>query len=367
MSRQADRISASDLLVIGLGATGRLALDAAQETGGNATGIDLIPHTEGGGVDGCEYSVRAWAIFADGTVAYSSHGESWVSTPKAIIIATGGLDLPLPLPGWELPGATGAYRACQMLEDGADVVVLRGPHAGLGNRTPDLSRFNIVKDYSLEDGAPVAIHGTMAVESVQIGDTVTETHHVLLDNGLQPENSLARMTGLPTHFSAAAGGDVIVTGAVIAAQGTLLSVVGDAAGISGDDEATFTAASETGRMLAEAILGGPIPVSIPKRRPPWPEGGVPLLPSQTTDATLVCPDEGITVGMVRDAIARGASSVNDVKRRTRAAMAICQGRDCLWTIRALLAEAGRAHSVPMTARPPVVGITLGELAGLYHH
>lgn len=367
MSRPADRISASDLLVIGLGATGRLALDAARDAGANATGIDRIPPTEDGCGDDCEYNVRAWAIFADGTIACSSHDESWVSTPKAIIIATGGLDLPLPLPGWELPGVTGAYRACQVLENGANVVVLRGPHASLGNRTPDLSRFNIVKDYSLADGAPVSVHGTLAVESVQIGDTMTDTHHVLLDNGLQPENSLARMTGLPTHFSAVAGGDVIVTGSVIAAQGTLLSVVGDAAGISGVDDATFTAASQTGRMLAEAILGGPIPVSIPKRRPPWPEGGVPLLPSQTTDTTLVCPDEGITVGMIREAIARGASTVNDVKRRTRAAMAICQGRDCLWTIRALLAEAGRPHSVPMTARPPVVGITVGELAALYHH
>jgi NAD(P)H-nitrite reductase large subunit len=89
-----------------------------------------------------------------------------------------------------------------------------------------------------------------------------------------------------------------------------------------------------------------------------------MLPKQATDATLICPDEGVTIGMVREAIARGATTVNDVKRRTRAAMATCQGRDCLWSIRALLAEAGRDWETPMTARPPATGITVGELAGL---
>lgn len=352
--------------MVGLGATGTVALDAARDAGVNATGIDLAPRSEHGCVDGCEYGVRAWAIFSDGTVACSSDDESWVSTPKAVIIATGGIDLPLPLPGWELPGAIAAYHASRVLDDGADVVVMRGPHSGLGGRAPDLSRFNILEDHDLAVGAPVTIDGDRAVESVTIGDATVRTRHVLLDNGLQPDNTLARMTGLPTLFSAFAGGDVIVTGSVIAAQGTLLSVVGDAAGISSDDDATFAAAADTGLRLAEAIHGGPIPVSIPKARPPWEPYGTPLLPSQTTDATLVCPDEGITAGMVRDAISRGATTVNDVKRRTRAAMATCQGRDCLWTIRALLSESGRSYATPMTARPPVVGITTGELAALYH-
>jgi hypothetical protein len=45
-------------------------------------------------------------------------------------------------------------------------------------------------------------------------------------------------------------------------------------------------------------------------------------------------------------------------------MAVCQGRDCLWSIRALLAEADRAWTVPMTARPPATGISVEELAEL---
>lgn len=365
MPEQGKQPSAPDLLVIGLGATGTIALDAATREGVNAIGVDCKSARGSERIDGCQYNTRVWGIFSDGTVAWSTDGASHLIAPKMVVIATGAIDLPLPLPGWQLPGVVGAHRASRLLEDGANVVVLRGPHAELGNRVPDLSRFNILTDVDLAGGDPIVIAGTQAVEAIRIGDTQIATRRVLLDNGLQPENMLARMAGLPSLFSADAGGDVIETGSVIAAsQGTLLSVVGDAAGISGDEDVTTIAARETGRLLADAIHGGPIPVSIPKGRPAWRPGGTPTLPRQTTDGTLVCPDENVTVGMVRDAIARGATTVNDVKRRTRAAMAVCQGRDCLWTIRALLAESGRSVTTPMTARAPITDLTLGELASL---
>ena len=364
MPKTGDSLSSLDVMVIGLGSTGRIALQAAREAGVNAAGIDLLPPPPAGGIDGCHYETRAWGVFPDGTVVCASPDWSGRSDAKAIIIATGGIDLPLPLPGWELSGVTGACQAARTVDAGTEVAVIRGPHAGLGGRSADLDRFNVVLDYDLAGGEPVSISGTNAVESITIGDTTTPVRHVLLDNGLQPENTLARMTGLPTVFSASAGGDAIVTGSVIAAQGTLMSIVGDAAGISDNDEVTARAAHDTGRLLAESIIGGPIPVSIPSRRPDWPTGGMPILPSQTTDSTLLCPDEGITVGMVREAIQRGATTVNDVKRRTRAAMAACQGRDCLWTIRALLAQNNRSYMTPMTARPPVTGITVGELSAL---
>ncbi len=364
MSNLTENLTSPDVLVVGLGTTGRIALDAAREVGFNAVGIDRSSPPTSGGVERCFYNTRAWGVFPDGTVVCASPVWNQRCHAGAIIIATGGIDLPLPIPGWHLNGVIGAWRGARSLEAGTEVVVLRGPHAGLGGRAPDLSHLTIVADTSLASGSPVVINGEGTVRSVTIGENIVRTSVVLLDNGLQPENVLARMTGLPTLFSASAGGDVIVPGSVIAAQGTLLSVVGDAAGISNDEEATNTAAYETGRLLAERTRGGPIPVSIPRCRPPWEPGGFPELPRQTTDDTLACPDEGITIGMVREAIAHGATTVNDVKRRTRAAMAVCQGRDCLWTIRALLAEAERAYATPMTARPPVVGITVGELAAL---
>lgn len=357
---------APDLLVIGLGTTGAMALHAAREAGATAMGVDLSLAPPVGAIAGCQYGTRVWGVFTDGTVVWTNEDGTTRCSTRAIIVATGGIDLPLPLPGWQLVGVTGAFRASRLLEDGTDVAVIRGPHAGLGGRSPDLGRFRVLMDYELNDGSPVSFTGTTAVESATIDASLIATRHVLLDNGLQPENALARMAGVPSSFSTRAGGDVVNPGSVIAASGTLISVVGNATGIGGDDDAMHQEAVATAQMLARSGHGGHIQVSMPNARPPWQSGRHPVLPIQSTDSTLICPDEGVTIGMVREAIARGATTVNDVKRRTRASMAVCQGRDCVWSIRALLAEANRDDQTPMTPRPPITGITLGELAALHN-
>jgi bacterioferritin-associated ferredoxin len=308
--------------------------------------------------------IRAWGIFGDGTVACSSGPRALRLKPRAIIVATGATDLPLPLPGWEREGVDGAFAGSATLPDGTPVVVVRGPHAGVAGREPDLEHLDVVADIDLSSSGPVTIDGGDRVSSVTVDGHTVATSRVLLNNGLQPENVLARMAGAPTVFSAEAGGDAIPPGAIVALQGALLTVVGDAAGIARDRETAQAGAQRAGARLAEVILGGPIPVSVADAAPEWPRGGTPSLPAQAMDDTLLCPEEGVTIGMVREAIARGATTVNDVKRRTRAAMGTCQGRDCLWSIRALLAEAGRSWETPMTARPPATGITVAELAGL---
>jgi bacterioferritin-associated ferredoxin len=347
-----------------MGATGATAVAAARELGANAIGLDLLPARSDGGVEGARYSARCWGIFGDGTIACSTDAGALRIRPRAVIVATGATDLPLPLPGWERAGVSGAFAGSRALPAGTRVVVLRGPHAGLADRHPDLSHLDVLEDHDLASGEPVSIDGDTAVTSVTIGNRTIPTSHALLDNGLQPENVLARMTGLPTTFSGSAGGDTIEPGSIVALQGTLLTVIGDAAGIGADEAAMAQDARAAGVQLARCVLGGPIPVAISGAQPAWVAGNRLMLPKQATDATLICPDEGVTIGMVREAIARGATTVNDVKRRTRAAMATCQGRDCLWSIRALLAEAGRDWETPMTARPPATGITVGELAGL---
>jgi bacterioferritin-associated ferredoxin len=85
----------------------------------------------------------------------------------------------------------------------------------------------------------------------------------------------------------------------------------------------------------------------------------------TANATYVCRCEEIGVEAVRTAIAEGARSINDVKRRTRAGMGVCQGAYCARPIAALIAEETGLqlkHVVPMTARPPVRLVPLAQLA-----
>ena len=84
-----------------------------------------------------------------------------------------------------------------------------------------------------------------------------------------------------------------------------------------------------------------------------------------TAPSFVCRCEEIGEEEIRRAIAAGALSVNDIKRRTRAGMGICQGIYCVRPIADLLHQltgAPREGIVPMTARPPVRLLPLGLLA-----
>lgn len=81
----------------------------------------------------------------------------------------------------------------------------------------------------------------------------------------------------------------------------------------------------------------------------------------------VCRCEEITGAEITAAIGEGARTLNDVKRRTRAGMGMCQGRWCSHAIAAVVAaETGQpvALLAPMTARPPVQPVLLGVLADM---
>ena len=82
---------------------------------------------------------------------------------------------------------------------------------------------------------------------------------------------------------------------------------------------------------------------------------------------IVCRCEEVTRGEVAAAVGEGARTLNDVKRRTRAGMGMCQGRWCSHVVAALVAEqTGQplAALAPMTARPPVQPVRLGVLADM---
>ena len=79
----------------------------------------------------------------------------------------------------------------------------------------------------------------------------------------------------------------------------------------------------------------------------------------------ICRCEEVALGAVEQAIAEGARTLDDVKRRTRAGMGLCQGIYCAPELADVLAARtglGAAAIVPMTARPPVRPLPLGLLA-----
>ena len=80
----------------------------------------------------------------------------------------------------------------------------------------------------------------------------------------------------------------------------------------------------------------------------------------------LCRCECVSVGAVDEAIAEGNLTINDVKRRTRAGMGICQGIFCVGEIANRLIAAGVNESdvEPMTARPPTRLIPVGTASQL---
>ena len=83
------------------------------------------------------------------------------------------------------------------------------------------------------------------------------------------------------------------------------------------------------------------------------------------DETQVCRCEEIRAAEIRRAIADGATTINDVKRRTRAGMGVCQGIFCTRTIATMIHDqAGVPFDglTPMTARPPARLVPLAQIA-----
>src|SRR5829696_5414744 len=80
-----------------------------------------------------------------------------------------------------------------------------------------------------------------------------------------------------------------------------------------------------------------------------------------TGATLTCRCEEILLEEIVAAFTAGAQTVDDVKRRTRAGMGVCQGIYCVPVIAAMAAQAAGLpvdRVAGMTARPPVRPIAL---------
>ena len=82
-----------------------------------------------------------------------------------------------------------------------------------------------------------------------------------------------------------------------------------------------------------------------------------------SDNIIICRCEDVTLTDIRRAIEDGYSTIDDIKRVTRAGMGPCQGRTC----RSLIAmELSRYYKIPMedvvmpTFRPPLKPVKLGS-------
>lgn len=79
---------------------------------------------------------------------------------------------------------------------------------------------------------------------------------------------------------------------------------------------------------------------------------------------LVCRCEDVTLHEVDEAIARGHTDIESLKRYTGFGTGWCQGKGCVGLAAKLLAAKGGDARLPFTPRPPFHPLALGDLAGL---
>jgi len=84
-----------------------------------------------------------------------------------------------------------------------------------------------------------------------------------------------------------------------------------------------------------------------------------------TRKAFVCLCEDVTMEELRSAIHRGFPDIEEIKRITGIGTGPCQGKQCLHTLRTLLAqETGmKLEDIPLTTlRPPAVPTSFGQWA-----
>lgn len=84
------------------------------------------------------------------------------------------------------------------------------------------------------------------------------------------------------------------------------------------------------------------------------------------DELIICRCQEVTESEIKAAIADGATTVDGVKRRTRACMGLCQGKTCGRLVQNLVARGtGQAPAdvLPQKSRMPARPVKIGAVGG----
>ncbi len=384
-----------DIVVVGGGIAGASAALAARKAGASVTLLDEHPEVGGylrwsvseerglprefDGMRGFEIARAAWTHLYNSGVNVQRRSIVWglfdglvlgVSNPTSsyrlkadkIVLATGSTDVVVPFAGYELAGVMTARATLMAMNLHR---VLPGRRIGVVGNGPDLGELTA----SLEAaGVEIVVHVPEVAQAIASGDGVVsalsdggdpvEVDAVITALGVQPDPELALQAQVETAYSPAFGmhlpmrselGETSVSGIYsvgLPGSTARAAAEGAVAGNAAAESKHLEDAQDVLAGIAEVELGGPSY-------------------GHLADDVLVCRCDEIRAGDIRQAIAGGATTINDVKRRTRAGMGICQGIYCTRTIANMIhGEAGvpLEEIVPMTARPPARLISLAEIA-----
>jgi thioredoxin reductase/bacterioferritin-associated ferredoxin len=367
-----------------------------------------------------------WSLNRDLEVGISHAGAARMLEARRVILATGALERPFPIPGWTLPGVMTAGAAQTLLKssglvpDGRTVIAGMGPllwllaaqlmRAGaridaILDTTPRSNYLRALRHLPAFAISPLLRKGLRLMREVRgkakvivgvtalaaEGDTKVravafarggpmrrlDVDQLLLHQGVVPNVNLAMSTGVQHRWDPLQlcwspvlddWGNTSVSG---------IAIAGDGAGIGG-----ARAAEERGRLAAIAAVQALHPsasvLSAQEVRQALQrhEQGRAFLdtlyqpPRQfrlPEGDTIACRCEEVTARQIRETAALGCEGPNQMKAFLRCGMGPCQGRLCGLTVTELIADVRKTTPQAVgyyRLRPPVKPIPLLELAQL---
>jgi thioredoxin reductase/bacterioferritin-associated ferredoxin len=390
-------------------------------------GADLVQAVQSSGAEIIQRAT-VWSLDRNLEIGMSVGGASSFVRARRVILATGALERPFPIPGWTLPGVMTAGAAQTMLKssglvpDGPTVIAGQGPLLWLlaaqilrlGGRIDRILDTTERKNYlaalphafafltspyfakglalmrEVRAKVPV-VTGISELAAAGDGQLATVTYVaggrretipaelLLLHQGVVPNVNLAMAAGIEHRWDdlQLCWSPVLDRDGGTSVDG--IAIAGDGAGIGGAG-----AAIVRGHIAARAAVEALAPASAAKLTPmstfraslSQAERGRAFLDTLFRPArqfripsgdTVVCRCEEVTAKDVLDAVAIGATGPNQLKAYRRTGMGPCQGRLCGLTVTELMAQA--RNKTPQEIgyyrlRAPVKPITLAELASV---
>jgi thioredoxin reductase/bacterioferritin-associated ferredoxin len=339
-----------------------------------------------------ENSASVWQVEPDGKVCYSRLGVSTEVRANYIIVATGAMERPVPIPGWTLMGVMGVGAANNLAKEAglnpagrvvlagsgplllleASLLVKKGVHiAAILETTPALppapaiprapkaliradflwkgvSMLREIKKAAVPHHKGVTHIRAIGAERVEAvaarcgGKRLQiETDMLLLHFGVIPNTHIFRQIGCQMAWRP----DQRYWHPVCDPWGHTncerIFAAGDGAVVAGALAAQYKGeltALEVARCSGiipayeRDMLAAPIQKAL--KYDAWPRPFVDAIyaprPEHFTfeDDTVICRCENITVGDLRKVVKEGVRELNEVKIVTRAGMGPCQGRMC---------------------------------------
>lgn len=367
-----------------------------------------------------------WNVNRELAVDYSRSGGSTQLTASALVVASGAIERPTPMPGWTLPGVVtaGACQillkahglatndavfvgcgpllwliAAQMTEAGVKprAIVETVPRsrygAALRKLPPSLSAVKYLRKGARmmravkRAGVPVHRDATdIAIVGMERAEAVTfrsggrphriDTDVVALHQGVVPNQQITRVLRCEHRWSENQRCFVPVVDEFGETSVAGVYVAGDGSGIGGAAAATLRGRLVARRIAAKAGRGtssstAALVAELRREMAIRPFLETLYAPSEAvlspSDTTLVCRCEEITAGQIREAVDLGAPGPNQVKSFLRSGMGPCQGRMCGLAVTEIIAD--RRGEPPSLVdyyriRPPLKPLALSELAAL---